>query len=220
MFPLCAECQRQGITKLTDEIDHIIPLTEGGEDVDGNCQGLCFDHHAEKSAREGNIHAAANHPEWLRPSSIPLTIVSGPPASGKTTYVNASADAYDTIICLDTILTELKPTYQHWTRSLDPTLLNRAIRLRNARLSNLAHARSGRAWFIVSAPTQGERDWWQGKLGGEVILLHPGVEECKRRAIARGTPQAVEGIQDWERKSRRPWKATTRTQTTAEWLAG
>lgn len=219
LFPLCAECKKQGRTKASDVIDHIEPLATGGKDVDENCQGLCLEHHAEKTALEGNTFAAANHPDWLQPSTIPLTIVTGPPASGKTTYVNAHAETYDTIICLDTILTELKPSYKHWTRSFDPTLLNRAIRLRNARLGNLANARSGRAWFIVSAPTQAERDWWQDKLGGEVILLHPGIEECKRRAIARGTPRAVEGIHDWERKSRRPWKPATKTQTTEEWLA-
>lgn len=206
MFPICAQCKRQGRIKATEVIDHIQPLAAGGDDVDGNCQGLCHDHHAEKTALEANTYAAANHPHWLKPSAIPLTIVTGPPASGKTTYVNERAAPSDTIICFDTILTDLRPGYEHWAGALDSTLFNKAVRLRNAKLNNLATAKSGRAWFIISAPTQAERDWWQSKLGGELVHLHPGTDECKRRAISRGTPRAVDGIDAWERASRSPWR--------------
>lgn len=203
--PLCRMCRAEGRVTVATVPDHIVPLALGGEDVDDNCQSLCADHHAEKTALEGNTFAASNHPDWLQPSAIPLTIVSGPPCSGKTTYVNDHAEQFDTIICLDMILAGLRPGYEHWTGTLDPTLLNKAVRLRNAKLNALSRATSGRAWFIVSAPTEGERAWWHAKLGGEPILLHPGVSECRRRAIQRGTPRAVEGINAWERASRSPW---------------
>jgi len=48
-FPLCAVCLEDGIVKATDEIDHIIPLDDGGPDTDENCQGLCFEHHRQKT---------------------------------------------------------------------------------------------------------------------------------------------------------------------------
>lgn len=205
LFPICAECKKRGVIKATQVIDHVIPLGVGGEDLDSNCQGLCHDHHAEKTALEGNIFAAANHPDWLQPSSIPLTVVTGPPASGKTTYVNERAGPFDTIICLDSIMMEIRPSYQHWSCALDPIMFNKAVRLRNARLNNLTTATRGRAWFIVSAPTQAERDWWHGRLGGELVHLHPGIEECKRRALDRGTPNAIAGIDAWDKASRSPW---------------
>lgn len=205
IFPICAECRKQGRVKATEVIDHIVPLAAGGEDDDSNCQGLCFDHHAEKTALESNSYAAANHPDWLEPSAIPLTIVCGPPASGKTTYVNERAGPFDTIICFDTILAGLAPAYKHWTGSLTSDLFNKAVRLRNSKLANLSRATSGRAWFIISAPTQAERDWWQQKLGGETLLLHPGADECKRRAKARGTVDAIKGVEDWEKRSKSPW---------------
>lgn len=214
MHPLCAECAKLGIVRATDEIDHIIPLALGGTDTDDNVQGLCSPHHAEKTATEDVSHqAAANHPEWLEPSAIPLTILCGPPASGKTTYIKDRAQPGDTVIDLDTIITTIEPGYKHWsTPDVDGTLLNRAIRVRNSMLGSLKRKTEGRAWFIVAAPTQAERDWWAKKLNGTVVLLHPDLDELKRRALARGTPLSIEGIAKWERRARQPWKPTKAKQ--------
>lgn len=50
--PLCAGCRRQGRVRRWDELDHIVPLREGGTNDDSNLQGLCFECHAAKSAEE------------------------------------------------------------------------------------------------------------------------------------------------------------------------
>lgn len=150
--------------------------------------------------------AAANHPAWLKPSNIPLTIVSGPPCSGKTTYVQTNATVGDLIIDLDGIMMQLQPGYKHWSGGLSKSLINSAIRVRNAMLGSLSRASVGRAWFIVSAPSPDERTWWQQQLGGDTILLHPGAEECKRRATIRQTPNAIAGVDAWEAASKRSWK--------------
>ena len=203
---LCEDCRKRGITKLADVVDHIKPLSMGGEDVDENCQALCHDCHDLKTAYESaHSEAASFHPDWLQPSAIPLTIVTGPPCSGKTTHVQQNAKPDDLVIDLDTIMMNLDPKYRHWTNQLESSLLYRAIRVRNALLGSLERRTTGAAWFIISAPSEAERKWWQGKLGGTVLLLHPGVEECNRRAIKRGTPLAREGIERWERSSRMPW---------------
>lgn len=208
LYPLCAECERQGLLRPTDEIDHIVPLHHGGEDTDENCQGLCTEHHFAKTAGESG-QGAATHPDWLRPSAIPLTIICGPPCSGKTTYVQQHAKPGDTVIDLDSIRVGMEPSYRHWSGPVDVDLLKGSIRKRNAMLGSLSKAPAGRAWFIVSAPSKAERDWWQSKLGGDLILLHPGIDECSRRAVARGTPLARAGIVRWEQRAREPWQART-----------
>ncbi|MFA7487962.1 MAG: HNH endonuclease signature motif containing protein [Lysobacteraceae bacterium] len=50
--PLCVLCQARGIVRLATERDHIVPLSEGGEDVASNTQGLCADCHEGKSLAE------------------------------------------------------------------------------------------------------------------------------------------------------------------------
>lgn len=206
--PLCRHCLDRGIVTPATTPDHIVALAFGGTEDEANIQCLCADCHALKTAMEAKAAGpASNHPEWLRPSAVPLTIVCGPPCAGKTTFVAEAAHPHDVVICLDSILTHLRPGHRHWTGALDRDLLNRAVRVRNELLGSLSRMREGTraAWFIVSAPTQAERDWWQAKLGGEVVLLHPGAAECKRRAVKRGTPRAIEGIDAWERAARGGW---------------
>lgn len=50
--PLCVLCNKAGRITPATERDHIIPLTEGGQDVDSNVQGLCKDCHESKSKAE------------------------------------------------------------------------------------------------------------------------------------------------------------------------
>jgi len=60
--PFCAECERQGRTKLASQRDHIVPLAEGGADDETNEQALCDDCHETKSRGEavaGRWHGRA-----------------------------------------------------------------------------------------------------------------------------------------------------------------
>ena len=144
------------------------------------------------------------HPQGIFRSKIPLTIVCGPPCSGKTTYVEQNKSAGDQVIDLDLISVQLEPNFRPWKQT-DFDLLRRAIRMRNLLLLRLSKLETGKAWFIVGAPTAAERDWWKLKLGGGIALLSVAPDECKRRAIARGTPEAIQGIDDWFEKSEQCW---------------
>lgn len=60
--PLCAECERQGILKVNNCVDHIIPVSGPDDPLfwePTNHQGLCTTHHSEKTAKEdgafGNV---------------------------------------------------------------------------------------------------------------------------------------------------------------------
>jgi 5-methylcytosine-specific restriction protein A len=50
--PLCIECLRHGIDREATQRDHIVPLAEGGQDVEENTQALCRECHDRKSKRE------------------------------------------------------------------------------------------------------------------------------------------------------------------------
>lgn len=50
--PLCPHCQRDGVVRLAQEVDHIRPLHDGGTDDFDNLVGLCREHHLAKSVRE------------------------------------------------------------------------------------------------------------------------------------------------------------------------
>lgn len=50
--PLCRSCEAAGRTRLASIRDHVIPLAEGGEDVDSNTQPLCEPCHDAKTQAE------------------------------------------------------------------------------------------------------------------------------------------------------------------------
>lgn len=48
----CVACSAEGRQTLAVEVDHKTPLWRGGSNEPSNLQGLCKDHHEEKTARE------------------------------------------------------------------------------------------------------------------------------------------------------------------------
>jgi 5-methylcytosine-specific restriction enzyme A len=48
--PLCAECLKAKRVTAATTVDHIIPLYQGGLDIDTNCQSLCDPCHDRKTA--------------------------------------------------------------------------------------------------------------------------------------------------------------------------
>lgn len=50
-FVRCATCLYEFLASAVD-IDHIVPLSRGGEDVDGNVQILCRGCHSRKTAQD------------------------------------------------------------------------------------------------------------------------------------------------------------------------
>ena len=159
------------------------------------------------------------HPSNLAKSNIPLTIVCGPPCSGKSTFVQERCKQGDQVIDLDLISRQIEPNYRPWQKT-DFELLRRAVRVRNLLLLRLSKLHTGRAWFIVSAPTSEERQWWKLRLGGELVLMQTPIDECKRRALARNTPHAVHGIDAWCIKASQPWSHPRYQHAIAEdgWL--
>lgn len=208
--PVCAECAKRGLVKVTVEIDHVVPLEQGGTDDDDNIQGLCLLCHALKTAVEGAGHGGAQaNPAWLKPSGINVDILCGPPLSGrfKMAAEQGAGDKRGTIIAMSLIISRMLPGRLDWSGPLDPSVYGRALRARNAMLGALAQQRKGWAWVVLNAPTEGERAWWEARLGerATVTLLNPGRDACRRRALELGLPAALPAIDRWFEQSRLTW---------------
>lgn len=50
--PLCVHCLARGFIRPATQLDHIVALDNGGEDVDDNRQGLCADCHRVKTNKD------------------------------------------------------------------------------------------------------------------------------------------------------------------------
>ena len=50
--PLCVECEKVGIVRAANRLDHRVPLIDGGVDDESNYQGLCDPCHDIKTAAE------------------------------------------------------------------------------------------------------------------------------------------------------------------------
>jgi len=121
-----------------------------------------------------------SHPSWLRPSKIPVTIVCGPPCSGKTTYVQERIQEGELCIDLDEIVKKSTNLKRH---SWDEGVLDKGLYERNRLLSKLSKpSKYTKAWFIVSEPKEAWRKWWCRKLGTEdIVVLETSENICKSR---------------------------------------
>jgi 5-methylcytosine-specific restriction protein A len=137
-------------------------------------------------------------PRFVKASSVPLSIVCGPPGSGKSTFAREKSKSGETIIDLDEIIADISglPLYQadkqRW--------LAGALRQRNLMLERL-HGNPGcsAAWFIVGAPNASEREEWNARLRPDAIyiLLVPEqvcIERIRSDRRRRGAPNIGEMI--------------------------
>lgn len=184
------QCQHEGCTAPACEVDHIYSVAER-PDLRlswSNLRGFCKHHHSQRTARDQSfgMSAEARARTWptdLRPSAVPLTIVCGPPGSGKSTWVREHAGPHDVVIDMDVIKAELAGTAIY---SAEPRWTGPALEERNRMLRSLASRHSGEqhAFFIVSAPEPAEQQWWQRQLGGTVHVMDADEATCIARINA------------------------------------
>jgi len=58
--PLCRICHEKGLTVAADHVDHIVPLSLGGNNDIKNLQPICRECHFDKTARENAFQLPIN----------------------------------------------------------------------------------------------------------------------------------------------------------------
>lgn len=190
--PLCVECERQNIIEQATEVDHITPHRGDMQlfwDPE-NWQGLCHLCHSRKTAREdAGFRGATMLPNFLQQPDKPLTLVCGPPAAGKTTYVHEQAGDDDLVLDMDDLALDIFGAELH-TLSADERY--GVIRMRNTLLADFCKGitRHPRCWLIATAGSLKHRNHWAA-LGAQVIVINPGIDTCLMR-IERETRRPTE----------------------------
>jgi hypothetical protein len=173
-----------GCTGVATEVDHIVPVTQGGAWYEGaNLRAACrtcnrrrIDRTRDDAWRHGPTH---------------ITLVYGPPAAGKSTHVAKHARPGDLIVDYDAIAASLGArAYDHGGR-IHPAV-NAA---RNAILRGLRQGTTGaeRAWITSANPDAPARFPHHA-----AVLIDPGLDACLTAARAAGRPADYErAIRAW-----------------------
>lgn len=178
--------------------DHIEP--HRGDEAKfwaGPFQTLCAPCHngtKQRIERRRAGRRATAYPDWLRPSAVPLTIVAGPPAAGKSRYIAERQRPGDVVIDLDMIAAGLigGEVRHDWDREAH---LQDALWRRNAMLADLSRREAGAAWFALLEPSAERRAWWQARLGAvEVVVIEATVETCLEHA-ARDADRSAAAVE-------------------------
>lgn len=181
--PWCEDCFRVGIYKPATDVHHVI--RHGGDRekfINSPLLSLCHDCHSrrtlgEVSGRDGIREEY--YPQIFAHISLNVYMVCGPPASGKTRFVETHQKNGDIVIDLDVLIAEFtkEPIYT----PVNPNIVREGIRIRNRRIEALQNiADRGQAvWFIIGAPDPRDRAVWKELLSPKMvyIILTPS-EKC------------------------------------------
>lgn len=190
--PQCCMCAAAGKDALAEVVDHIIPH-RGDESLfwqQSNWQPLCAWHHNSEKARQEisgysdrigadgwpidpvhpvnsgvEVTSGRARPDDLLPIKVPVILVIGKPASGKTTWCIQHMQPGDVLIDFDHIDAELNGVARRRHRLIVPIL-----RERNTRLRKAAQMTEGRVFLTLTGTRDDERQWWKRKLGNVTIV--------------------------------------------------
>ena len=137
-----------------------------------------------------------------------LTVVSGPPCSGKSTYIEAHAKSGDVIVDLDRLALALSPdgtTHHHYPGYVRLV----AMRARATAVDALLELHRGgggavfNVWIIDSEPSMITARKY-AHAGAVRVTLNPGLEVCLTRAQGTRPDHVITYIHKWFAQNRAP----------------
>lgn len=202
--PLCVRCTEEGKIERGVDVDHIVPHNDDPalQYDPNNLQTLCKRHHSDKTFAESGGRARASLlPRFVEKPVKHLIVVCGPPGAGKTTHVLESAQVDDLVLDQDALAEEIEGA-PYW--SLTEAAKDRILRARNSRLADFCKGATThkRCWLIATSGSFKQRRFW-AELGADVVVIHPGTDECLARIDAETRrpehmkPALREAIKGW-----------------------
>jgi 5-methylcytosine-specific restriction protein A len=202
--PTCVICGAPAIVA-----DHVIPKAAGGDDDWSNLQALCRSCHGKKTATENNLSFGRRPPLASAPVRVPdacrVTVLCGPPGSGKTTYAREHVRWGHLVVDLDAIYRALSFMPAH---DKPHELLPFVLDARDAVIARLGRAHDVRqAWILTSAADAETRQRFRDNLGAKIIVFEVAPHTCIMR-INNDPERKGKGeifaplINDWWKKYR------------------
>jgi predicted ATPase len=145
-----------------------------------------------------------------------ITVVTGPPAAGKSSYITAHAKATDVVVDLDLIALALAgPGADHHAH--DEVLLKVAHRARQAAIHEAErHADRTHVWIIHTMPAAKARARYK-RLGARIVVVDPGEEIVRRRVQDMRQPGMEAVVTRWYSQHRKGGSRPVTTQASRPW---
>ena len=145
-----------------------------------------------------------------------LYVITGPPAAGKSTWIQAHATARDIVIDLDRITLALTgPGAPQWNH--DPIVSNVALRARYAAIDEaVQHLDQVDVYLIHTMPSPQARTRYK-RLGAEIVTVDPGEAVVRERVKAMRSPGMDRVVSRWYGKYRKGGSRPITTQTSRSW---
>ncbi|MGJ9424738.1 HNH endonuclease [Nesterenkonia halotolerans] len=179
--PIC-HLQLPGCTRRATTKDHIIPYHQGGTNDLSNFRPAC----KSCNSKRQNTNMGSR-----------VKIITGPPASGKSTYIATHAGPHDVIIDLDRIAVALMHPEIATTHSYPDYIKHIAQAARRAAITTATRMRARvTVWIIHSRPSPDKLTEYR-RYGWEVVTLDPGRETVTRRAMTERPADSMDGVEAW-----------------------
>lgn len=136
-----------------------------------------------------------------------VTVVTGPPAAGKTTHVRQHAQPGDVIIDYDLIANALSG--QDADNHEHPTHIQAVTKAARQAALDAAIKTSARTWLIHATPSAKQQANYSAR-GAEIITIDPGEEVVMRRIKAQRPAHMAKAAGQWYADQAKPKSTTER----------
>ena len=160
-----------GCTKVATTKDHVIPFSHGGDDSIDNLRPAC----KKCNSKRRNLSISGM-------GGVTVKVVIGPPAAGKTTYIETHAKPADVTIDLYAIARALMPIAPKTSHVYPPHVRHIAIGARKAAIERATRLTERvTVWIIHAIPTPDQLAEYRG-MRYEIVTVDPGREVVDSRA--------------------------------------